>query len=673
MNALLQSDKFAPLIAGKLAAAANKTAPGDDSECIVPVPDGAPPLPESHRDLGKPAVMWTYRDPDCNVIFHIARFGTPDGKQIRPLSLWRTSNGRLDWRWKGVPEPRPLYGLDKLVTSPDAPVVVCESEKAADAAASIFPNSVCVTSPGGSQAAEKADWALLADRRVIIWPDADEPGLKYANAVAAILHGQSCDVLVIEAMALAGTAPDGSQREPELGWDAADAIGEWDPNALRKAAVNLAKPYEPGPQFVSWGDFSVTAKGLHLNKKARGEDAEPEKVWIAAPFEVLGVCRDPYGNSWGKWLRWRDADGRVHTRHISDAALQGDPSALCAGLADEGLSINRTQQRVLLTYLGGCSVKSRMTLVRHTGWHHIGGIEVFVLPNETIGPRGAERVILDSSATGPYDARGSLKDWQGGVGTLASGHTLPVLAISAALAGPLLHLAGQEGGGLHVFGGSSRGKTTLLQIAASVWGRGATPGYVRAWRATANGLEGAAASAADTLLVLDELGVIDARDAQSAIYGLANGAGKARATRDGSLREPKSWRILTLSSGELPVEAKLTEDRGKRARAGQLVRLLDLPADRGMGFGVFDHAGPDRDAGKLAKAFKYAAISAYGTAGPEFVRRVINENIDEVANIIRDMIRGFIETNIPAGADGQIDRAAQRLGLIAAAGNLRPL
>ncbi|MFZ3328928.1 MAG: DUF927 domain-containing protein [Methylocella sp.] len=54
----------------------------------------------------------------------------------------------------------------------------------------------------------------------------------------------------------------------------------------------------------------------------------------------------------------------------------------------------------------------------------------------------------------------------------------------------MLHVAGQEGGGINIFGQSSKGKTTILQAAASVWGRGASPGYVQAWRATANGLEG---------------------------------------------------------------------------------------------------------------------------------------------------------------------------------------
>src|SRR5436309_9753800 len=75
-------------------------------------------------------------------------------------------------------------------------------------------------------------------------------------------------------------------------------------------------------------------------------------------------------------------------------------------------------QRELVTYLGGVNVKSRVTLVRRTGWHEIAMNQVFVLPNETIGPRGAEQVILHASATGPYEAKGSLQGWQDSIGAL---------------------------------------------------------------------------------------------------------------------------------------------------------------------------------------------------------------------------------------------------------------
>jgi putative DNA primase/helicase len=351
---------------------------------------------------------------------------------------------------------------------------------------------------------------------------------------------------------------------------------------------------------------------------------------------------------------------------VTDAALQGDPSTLCASLVDGGLRINRAQQRAFANYLSGVRVMGRVTIVLRTGWHDVGGQPIFVLPGATIGPRGSETVILDGTAHGPYEARGSLKDWQAGVGTLAGGHFLPVLAVSAALAGPLLHLAGQEGGGVHFHGQSSRGKTTLLQAAASVWGRGGSPGYVRAWRATANGLEGAAASATDTVLILDEFGQVDGREAGAVLYSLSNGGGKVRAARDGAMREPKSWRVMVLSTGEITVDSKLAEDRARKPRAGQLVRMLDIPADRG--FGVFDHAGADGDAGKLAKAFKQAALSAYGVAGPEFVERLIDEHV--TGEDVRALVGEFVSAHVPAGADGQVDRAAHRLGLIAAAGEL---
>ena len=126
--------------------------------------------------------------------------------------------------------------------------------------------------------------------------------------------------------------------------------------------------------------------------------------------------------------------------------------------------------------------------------------------------------------------------------------------------------------------------------------------------------------------------------------------------------------MLILSTGEVPTETKLAEDRGRKARAGQLVRMLDIPADRGLGSGAFDHGGPDNDAGALAKAFKQAAISAYGMAGPEFVRRLIAKEV--TGEDVRAMVADFTASNVPARSDGQIDRAAQRLGLIAAAGEL---
>jgi putative DNA primase/helicase len=549
-------------------------------------------------------------------------------------------------------------------------VIICEGEKAVDAATLIFPCSVVVTSCGGASAATKTDGAPLAGKRVLLWPDCDDAGTKYARQVATILSAIGCDVSIIDAMSLAAICPTGSdKRIPVAGWDAADAVDEWeDASALRRAANGLAKPFDPGPRYISHGAFTMSADGLTVEvMRGRGNAQQIVQEPVSSPFEILGKSRNSGGHDWGLWLRWHDGDGRVHERLVASAALHGEPALLCQSLAADGLRIVREKQRALAGYLCGADVRGRVTKADRTGWHTVAGRDIFVLPSETIGPRGCETIVLDGAANAPYEARGTLAAWQAGVGALAQGHGLPVLAISAALAGPLLYLAGGEGGGIHFFGQSSKGKTTILQAAASVWGRGSTPGFVKAWRATANGLEGAASLHSDTALILDEMGVLDARDAAASIYSLANGGGKQRAGRDGSLREPKSWRVIVVSSGEVPLEAKLSEGKGK-ARAGQLIRILDLPADRGLSLGVFDHGGDKGDPGALSRAIKNAAVAAYGTAGPEFIRKLVAKNV--TGDDVRSIVDKFVKDVCPPGADSQCERAAQRLGLVLAAGEL---
>lgn len=378
-------DKFAPLSADDITAAPAVSAAADDDGWTI-----VTPAPAAANDLRpdvvlkvegrwkKPDVIWPYRNGQGRLLGYACRWDLPPKREGQKpdkefaFAAWcRNRAGECCWKLKHLPAPRPLYGLDKLAAHADALVVVCEGEKAADAAARIFENSVAVTSPGGSQAAGKADWKSVAGRRVLIWPDADEPGGKYAITVATILRGLGCETLIIDAMALARVSPDGGEREPPQGYDAADAVAEWvNISALRNVAHELATPFEPGPEFVSWGDFTMDGnKGLSVKvTTGRGDKTTTEMVSVSSAFEVIGACRDPHGCGWGKWLRWQDADRRTHARYVTDAALQGDPAALCAALADEGLIINRNQQRPFLTYLGGCNVKGRVTIVHRTGW-----------------------------------------------------------------------------------------------------------------------------------------------------------------------------------------------------------------------------------------------------------------------------------------------------------------
>jgi hypothetical protein len=249
----IPNDKYSPLPTAEIQAAQVivTNAAQEDREWVSPVPADAP-LPKSrHGELGEPSARWLYRSAAGELLHYVCRFDPPGRKkEFRALSLWRKPSGRLHWEWLAPPAPRALYNLDKIAANPNAAIVVCEGEKSADAAERIFLKSVAVASMNGKDGAEKADWSPLAGRAILIWPDLDDAGAKYAATVASILTGLGCELKVIDAASLCSIAPDGGTREPIEKWDAADAIAEWsDMGALRRAAVDLAEPYAPAARI----------------------------------------------------------------------------------------------------------------------------------------------------------------------------------------------------------------------------------------------------------------------------------------------------------------------------------------------------------------------------------------------------------------------------------------
>ena len=94
-------------------------------------------------------------------------YNDANGDYLGTITRNDNGNGEKTFRAsKGFPNPRPLYGLDRLAARPTAPVIVVEGEKSADAAAVIFPDYVVTTSPFGARAADKADWTPLHGRDV---------------------------------------------------------------------------------------------------------------------------------------------------------------------------------------------------------------------------------------------------------------------------------------------------------------------------------------------------------------------------------------------------------------------------------------------------------------------------------------------------------------------------
>lgn len=200
---------------------------------LGPAPENAPTPTFVHREHGPAIRHWVYRNAAGALLGYVSRHD-PAGhrKQFIP---WFWDMDKRRWTNAMLEAPRPLYGLEKLALSPSKPVLVVEGEKAADAAQRIVGGVyVVVSPPGGSHAFGKADWAALAGRKVLLWPDADQPGWLAMNAAADRLADCVEEIKVLE--------PAG---QPD-GWDAADALEDgWDWEQLKTWAKDRIRLWDP--------------------------------------------------------------------------------------------------------------------------------------------------------------------------------------------------------------------------------------------------------------------------------------------------------------------------------------------------------------------------------------------------------------------------------------------
>lgn len=688
---------------GHVSPAPKKPASGPDSAsggdtCIMPAPDDAPAPPASHARHGKPSHRWAYLAADGRVNFYHDRYepkAAGERKQFAPLTLWRTADGRLEWRFKAPPEPRPPYGLPALATR-SGPAVLAEGEKAADAAAILLPDSPVLTFQGGAQAIGKGDYSAFAGREVWLWADADDPGDKAMQTAAARLIAAGAGPVKRFDLACFAATPgidaEGAailtEAEPlATGDDAADLLARgWTADHLRliltrpdalipcaapaakvgaggTAGAAGAKPKEAGNGGEASGRrFELTDKGVLYY--------EPDKAprWVCSWLNVPARVRNPAGGGWGKLVEFADPDRKPKRRVLPDALLSGDGTELERIMRDEGLHIAPSGKALLRQYLIEAAPKARARVTNRIGWHDAGPEgAVYVLPDAPAIGRAGEEWLCESEggAASTFAQRGTLKGWQEEIAACCVGNSRLAFSVSVAFAAPLLYLTGGEGGGFHFRSSSSDGKTTALRVAASVCGG---HDYMRRWRATDNAIEAIALQHCDAPLLLDEIAQTDPKAAGEIAYMLANGSGKIRAGRTGAAREVVQWRVLFLSAGEIGLAEHMSEG-GKIMRAGQSLRMAEIPADAGAGLGIFENLHGHAGGAAFAKALADACRRNFGGVFLAYLGELVKRQ-HEIADTVVAALKVFEAACLTSDAHGQARRAADRFALVGAAGEL---
>lgn len=398
----------------------------------------------------------------------------------------------------------------------------------------------------------------------------------------------------------------------------------------------------------------------HHSIKAGDDGGTPVDTRICAPLHVMAKTFNAEEGRTGLLLRFTNSTTRRETEWVMPMRyLAGKADKLLEILMEMGLEVAHRQRPAVQEYIASRqSVSERLETVSRPGWYEgdANPLSCFVLPDGAIGR--ADVVWQDSGKVpSPFTRRGSLEGWQREVAPLCAGNHVLVLAVGTALAGPLLRPLNIQGGGIHLVGDSSSGKSLAQLLAASVWS--APERFAGSWDVTPGGLEIDAASRNDTVLILDEIKRANAKRVQEMAYSLANGVGRSTMTRERESRARLTWRVLTLSSGERSL-AEHAAIAGDTAHAGAELRMVDVDAGR-RAFKAFDETH-GMDGATFHKRLGDNLHEHHGHLGRAFVQRLVQEGDHESLKARRDAIRAEFPDHHP-----QAGRVADRFTAIALA------
>jgi putative DNA primase/helicase len=408
---------------------------------------------------------WQY-SPD----FYVQRFNKPDGsKEFSPV--WRT-DGR--WKLKKPPGQAMLYRQGELAAA--ATVWIVEGEKCADLVHG--QGLIATTSPGGAEAAARADWSVLAGKTIAIIPDNNKPGEKYAEAVAMILSKlDPKPTIKIVRLPLNDPKDDFEQ------W--LDLVSEtWGPEEvaddLRRRLDDAAEwtPPEPSARKDPLSEPSAASDQGGVNHLTELGNA---RRLIAVHGQDVRYCK-----SLGAWLDW---DGH---RWCPDerGAIWRRAKDIVRQLAREAISAFDDNERTrLLRWALKSEEKKVMGASIELAWSEP---DIAILPDEldrdpwllntpagtvdlkTGKLREHRQSDLISKITGvPYDASAKCPRWVKTLGEIFSGDLDLVGYVQRALGYSLTGVIGEHALFL-CYGTGRNGKNTVLDTVLTILGDYAT-------------------------------------------------------------------------------------------------------------------------------------------------------------------------------------------------------
>ena len=459
------------------------------------------------------------------------------------------------------------------------------------------------------------------------------------------------------------------ERIPEK-YDLADAVNDGlNPVILNQSLESFLSPYLTRNERISQkfpDGFRLNGQGsieyFFEKKNKNGDVTESGWKWLCGYLVVTHRTRDKDNGEWAKIASLTDGDGIRKEVKITASLLSGDGNPLKELLLKSGLSLNIDAGNKLKSYLSQSNPSARIRTIDKVGWYK----NTYVLPNKVYGTAEWEDIVLHMEGILPtYQHKGTLAEWQENIGQYLEDNSVLQGSVLIGLVSSVLTPLGHENFGIHCYGHSSLGKSTASHIACSVYGS-----ELRTWRTTDNSAEAWGLQSNDNLLALDEISQVSAEALAESIYMIFNGQGKGRMTRKGGARPTSKFNTCVWSNGEKGTEAKIKESkRNLTYNAGQAVRMMDIPADAGSGFGVFNTLHRFEDGLTFSNHLKEKSGLYRGSVGDAWLT-LLTEHLEEVLTLVKQEERKFIEETPLKLKDGQVERAISHFSLLAAVGEV---
>jgi putative DNA primase/helicase len=622
-----------------------------------------PPRPKSRKE-------YYYVDRDESPLAKVTR--TDDGKGKKGFFQSHWDGGK----WvKGNPaevkQSIPIYRYPEIqaAISRHELIFVVEGESTADALWKLGIAATTTIGGSGGYANYGSYQDDLKGARLVLSPDRDLLGIKYmSNFERDFASG-------IEGWYLAGTA--GLWQNPQGGMDIGDDLTDHDytkeqifdlivspsqyqqifGNEFIKAQlldIDLLLADGNKPKFTTSWEDGLNWETLEATPKG---DLKRVRKFIGNHIEAVAYVKNPEGAGTGILLEFRTQRHELQRLLIPRTALVGDGLEALRAIVDRGYYYNLDCRKCLLGYLFGLGgdVDKLYTIADKTGW--VKGS--FLTPAKTYGDPDLRfrEPEPDNSLT---EIKGTLDGWKSEVAAKCAGNSRLLFSLGTAFASPLLPLAQIESGGFHLVGTTSIGKTTALNLAASVAGLKTIP----SWRSTSNALEGKAAEFNHMLLPLDELNQADPQTVGASAYMLGNGQGKNRMSKTLSTVKPKTWELLFLSTGEVSMTDYLRQAKTP-AKGGMEARMPSIPADAGKGYGVFENLQGYQSSDEFVAALETAIRQHQGTAQDAYLTKLVEaRKVEGFDRELRARVQAIAGKLSQQFQDTAISRVAIRFALV---------